>query len=129
MNGKALTPAAAALRAENPDVQWWMAETNRSLRLSRPAERDAWRMVPPVLTLLLLVFAVLLGARMTELRSALPLLVIAWAVVMIVNFLVAGVADDDDIGAFVASAVVVLVVCVGLFRLGAWLKQRRRPAA
>ncbi len=85
-------------------------------------------MVPPILTLLLLAFALLLGFRMAEPRAALPALGVAWLVVMIVNFLVAGVADDDDVGAFVGSALVVLLLCIGLWRLGRRLEQRRRPA-
>ena len=83
-------------------------------------------MIPPILTLLLLAFAVLLGARVAELRSALPVLLMAWAVVMVVNFLVAGVADDDDVAAFLGSALIVLLLGVALWRLGAWVKQRRR---
>lgn len=83
-------------------------------------------MIPPILTLLLLALAVLLGVRVAELRSALPVLLIAWVVVMVVNFVVAGVADDDDIGAFVGSALVVLSLCIALWRLGAWFKHRRR---
>ncbi len=84
-------------------------------------------MIPPILTLLLLAFAVLVGVRVAELRSALPVLLMAWVVVMGVNFVVADVADDDDIGAFVGSAFVVLLLCVALWRLGAWLAHRRRP--
>jgi len=53
-------------------------------------------------------------------------LLIAWVVVMLVNFVVAGVADDDDIGAFVGSALVVLLLCIVPWRLGAWFKHRRR---
>ncbi len=83
-------------------------------------------MIPPILTLLLLGFGVLLGVRLAELRSALPVLLIAWVVVTVVNFVVADVADDDDIGAFVGSAFVVLLLCLALWRLGAWLTQRRR---
>ncbi len=83
-------------------------------------------MIPPILTLILLAFAVLLGVRVAELRSALPVLLIAWVVVMVVNFVVADVADDDDIGAFVGSAFVVLLLCVALWRLGAWFTHRRR---
>ena len=83
-------------------------------------------MIPPLLTVLLLVFAVLLGVRVAELRSALPVLLVAWVVVIVVNFIVADVADDDDIGAFVGSAFVVLLLCVALWRLGARFKHRRR---
>lgn len=83
-------------------------------------------MIPPILTLLLLAFAVLLGVRVAELRSALPMLLIAWVVVMVANFVVAGVADDDDVGAFVGSAFIVLLLCIALWRLGAWFKHRRR---
>ena len=86
-------------------------------------------MIPAVLTLLLLGFAAFLGVRVAGLRSALPALLIAWAVVMIVNFLVADVADDDDIGAFIGSAFVVLLLCVALWRLGAWFTHRRRPVS
>ncbi len=82
-------------------------------------------MIPPILTLILLAFAVLLGVRVAELRSALPVLLIAWVVVMVVNFVVADVADDDDIGAFVGSAFVVLLLCVALWRLGAWFAHCR----
>ncbi len=52
-------------------------------------------------TLLLLALAVLLGVLVAELRSPLPMLLITWVVVvMVVKFVVAGVADYDDIGAF-----------------------------
>ncbi len=84
-------------------------------------------MLPPILTLIFLAFAVLLGVRVPELRSALPVLLIGWGVVMVVNFVVADVANDDDIGAFVGSAFVVLLLCVALWRLGAWFAHRRRP--
>ncbi len=84
-------------------------------------------MIPPILTLLLLAFAVLLGVRVGKLRSALPMLLIAWVVVMVVNFVVAGVADDDDIGAFVGSAFIVLLLCIALWRLGVWFKHLAEP--
>ncbi len=82
-------------------------------------------MLPPILTLVLLVFAVALGTRVRKPGGALPMLVVVWAVVMIVNFVVAGVADDGDVGAFVVSAGVVLILCAGLWRLGDWLAHRR----
>ncbi len=88
--------------------------------------RDACPVLPPILTLLLLAFAVLRGVRVAGLRSVLPMLLIAWVVVMVVNFVVAGVADDDDIGAFVGSAFIVLLLCIALWRLGAWFNHRRR---
>ena len=83
-------------------------------------------LVPPLLTLALLVGSVVFGARVSHWRAAVPVVVIAWGAVMLANFVVAGVGDDDDIGAFVASAFIILLLCVGLVRLGAWLGRRRR---
>ncbi len=85
-------------------------------------------MVPPILTLLLLLSAILLGTRVPSLLAALPLLVLAWALVMVVNFVVAGVADDGDVAAFVGSSLVVLLLCVGLWKVGERLGRGRRIA-
>ena len=83
-------------------------------------------MVPPILTLLLLVFAFALGARVEQPRTALLTLAAAWLGVMVVNFVVADVGDEDDVGAFVLSAFVVLALAYGLWKLGGWLARRRK---
>ena len=83
-------------------------------------------MLPPILTLLLLVFAFALGARVDQPRTALPTLAAAWLGVMVVNFVVADVGDADDVGAFVLSAFVILLLAYGLWRLGGWLARRRK---
>jgi hypothetical protein len=74
--------------------------------------------LPPILTLLLLAFAFGVGYRDLPQHRTLKVLVVAWALVMVTNFVVADVADDDDIGAFIFSALLVLVLCYGLSRLG-----------
>jgi O-antigen/teichoic acid export membrane protein len=81
-------------------------------------------MVPPFLTLLF-AQAVALGVRRWGLQRVLPTLVAAWLFAMITSFVVAGVADDDDVGAFVASAVVLLALGLALWRFGLWLGNRR----
>lgn len=81
-------------------------------------------MLPPILTLILLVFAFGLGLRGPHARSALPLLAATWLAVMVINFFVAGVADDDDVGAFFFSGLVALLLTYALWRLGAWLQRR-----
>lgn len=84
-----------------------------------------WRLVlPPILTLILLVFAFLLGLR-GQSRSALPVIAATWLGVMVINFFVADVGDDDDVGAFFFSALVLLLLAYLLWRLGAWLRRRR----
>ncbi len=72
-----------------------------------------------------LVLTVVLGVLGWELRRVLPALIGAWLFASIISFIVAGVADDGDIGAFVGSAVVLLVLAVLLWRLGVWLAGRR----
>lgn len=82
-------------------------------------------MLPPLLALLLLALAVTIGLRGWALRHASALLIPAWAFAMVTSFIVAGVADDGDVGAFAGSAVVILALTLGLWRLGLWLRNRR----
>ncbi len=82
-------------------------------------------MLPPVLTLLQLGLAVALGLWRWNLRRALPALVMAWAAVMTTSFVVAGVADDGDVGTFIGSAVVILALSLLLWKLGMWFALRR----
>lgn len=82
-------------------------------------------MVPPFLTLLFLAFSLWIGTRATRPRTAFPLVGAVWAGIMVVNFIVADVADDDDVGTFVFSAFVVLLLGVGLWWLGRWIVTRR----
>lgn len=82
-------------------------------------------MLPPILTLVLLVFAFAFGLREPQSRTALPTIAVAWLVVTLINFIVADVADDDDVGAFLFSALVVLLLAYLLWRLGSWLRHRR----
>lgn len=85
-----------------------------------------WRLVlPPILTLVLLLFAFLLGLRGPQSRSDLPVIAATWLGVMVITFFVADVGDDDDVGAFFFSALVVLLLAYMLWRLGAWLRRRR----
>ena len=79
--------------------------------------------LPPILTLLLLVFAFVLGVRVEQPRTALPALAVVWLSVMAANFVIAGVGDDDDVGAFILSAFVILLLAYGLWRLGRWLSR------
>lgn len=84
-----------------------------------------WRsMVPPILTLILLVFAFAFGFRGPQSRSGLRTIAVAWLVVTVVNFVVAGVADDDDVPAFFFSALILLLLTYLLWRLGGWLRRR-----
>ena len=41
------------------------------------------------------------------------------------SFVVAGVADDGDVGAFIGSAVVILALSLLLWKLGMWFALRR----
>lgn len=82
-------------------------------------------MLPPILALLLLALGLTLGVQAWDLRRVLPVLVAAWVVAMVTSFIVAGVADDGDIGAFVGSAFVLLALALGLWRLGLWIGSRR----
>ena len=68
-----------------------------------------WRLVlPPILTLILLLVAFLLGLRGPQSRSALPVIAATWLGVMVINVSVADVGDDDDVRAFRFSALVAL---------------------
>ena len=105
----------------------WQAHRFAIRRSAADALPSSRFVLLPILTLLLLVFAFACSAHVSiSQESALPTLAAAWLGVMVVNFVIADVGDADDVGAFVLSAFVILLLAYGLWRLGGWLARRRK---